>query len=120
MEVSYELIRIRIRELRLAQGLSQAQLAEKAYTTMQHLNHIENGRKKPSLEMLIWIAEALRISIADLVQNDPKQGAGSCAGLVNSLLADCNDREQRVLIHALKALKQVLRNEHCFDEPHTH
>ena len=87
---------------------------------MQHLNHIENGRKKPSLEMLIWIADALHISIADLVQNNSEPGTGAYTGLVDGLLADCNDREQRVLIHALKALKQVLRNEHCFDEPHTH
>ncbi len=111
MEVSYELIRIRIRELRIARGLSQAQLAAKAYTTMQHLNHIENGHKKPSLEMLIWIAGALGVSIDTLVQNDVEKGSNSYRDLFDILLADCDAWEQRVLIHTLKALKQILRDE---------
>ena len=111
MVVSYELISRRIRELRVERGLSQAQLAERADTTMPYINHIEKGRKKPSLEMLISIAVALDVSIDTLLHGNQVSQQNSCSLEINDLLADCDVYEQRVLIQMLKALKQILKDE---------
>ena len=99
MVVSYELISRRIRELRIGRGLSQAQLAEKADTTMPYINHIEKGRKKPSLEMLISIAVALDVSIDVLLHGNQAPQQSSCSLEIDELLTDCDVYEQRVLLH---------------------
>jgi len=111
MVVSYDLISRRIRELRIERGLSQAQLAERADTTMPYINHIEKGRKKPSLEMLISIAVALDVSIDILLHGNQVSQQNSCSSEINDLLADCDVYEQRVLIQMMKALKQILKDE---------
>lgn len=111
MVVSYDLISRRIRELRVERGLSQAQLAEMAETTMPYINHIENGRKKPSLEMLISIAGALDVSIDVLLHGNQSSQQVLCLPELNELLHDCDVYEQRVFLQMLRAMKQILREE---------
>jgi predicted transcriptional regulator len=45
--------------LRLAAGLSQAQLAEKAYTSQPHIARIERGQTDPGTDLIARIAAAL-------------------------------------------------------------
>ena len=120
MVVSYELISRRIRELRVERGLSQAQLAERADTTMPYINHIEKGRKKPSLEMLISIAVALDVSIDILLHGNQVSQKVSCSLEINDLLEDCDVYEQRVLIQTVRALKQILKDERVLQSGNAH
>lgn len=120
MVVSYELISRRIRELRIERGLSQAQLAERADTTMPYINHIEKGRKKPSLEMLISIAVALDVSIDVLLHGNQAPQLFSCSTEIKDLFADCDIYEQRVLIQSLRALKQILKDERTLLDKNAH
>lgn len=50
--------------LRLAAGLSQVQLAERAETTQSHIARIEAGKNDPSTEMVVRIARALGVDEA--------------------------------------------------------
>ena len=120
MVVSYELISRRIRELRIEHGMSQAQLADRVGTTMPYINHIEKGRKKPSLEMLISIAVALDVSIDVLLHGNQVSQQFSCSLEINDLLADCDVYEQRVLIQTLRALKQILKEERVLLDRNAH
>ncbi len=54
----YEL-RKRILQLRLDQGLSQAELAERAGTKQSVISRIENGESEPGIETIKKIARAL-------------------------------------------------------------
>lgn len=56
-----------IRELRLARGWTQRQLAQQAGCTDKHISRLENGLQRPSYEMLHAVARALGISDADLL-----------------------------------------------------
>lgn len=49
-------IRTRVRELRIAQGLSQGGLAEEMAVSRQTINAIETGRYMPSLPLAIALA----------------------------------------------------------------
>lgn len=60
----------RLKSLRLAKGLTQAQLAEGAGTTTQTVVQYESGRRNPSLKAAENLARALGISVADF------QGSG--------------------------------------------
>ena len=59
MKVDYVLLGTRIKEQRQRRTLTQRQLAEKVNLTPGFVSLIETGKKKPSLEVLIYICEAL-------------------------------------------------------------
>ena len=57
--------------IRLARGdLSRQKLAEKISLTYQTVYEIEEGRRKPSIDALIVIAEVLGVSAASLLETD--------------------------------------------------
>lgn len=57
----------RIKNLRIKIGLTQEELAEKLNITSTHMGYIEQNRRKPSFEMLLRIAGALRVQVKDLI-----------------------------------------------------
>jgi len=56
----------RIKDLRIASGLSQEKLAAGADLDRTYINSVENGRRNVSLVNLYKIAQALGISLAEL------------------------------------------------------
>lgn len=66
MEINYALIGKRIRETRKQRGLSAEELAEIADLSTVYISYIENAKRKPSLESLIKISNALEITIDEL------------------------------------------------------
>ena len=54
-----------LRELRKARELSQMELAEVAGTSQRHISFIEIGRSQPSRAMVLQVAEALSLALAD-------------------------------------------------------
>jgi transcriptional regulator with XRE-family HTH domain len=58
----------RIRETRLHANLTQEKLAELAGMDRQAVNRIEQGHQSPILDNLLRIADALNVSLADLVR----------------------------------------------------
>ena len=57
----------RVRVLRVAQGLSQEVLAQKAGLHRTYIGGVERGERNVSLENIQKIAVALKITIADLM-----------------------------------------------------
>lgn len=56
----------RVRELRLAKGLSQEELAYRAHVHRTYLGGIERGERNPALKNISAIAEALGVSLSEL------------------------------------------------------
>lgn len=59
-----------IKILREIRGLRQKELADLAKISAASLSHIENGGRQPSLEMLYKIADALNVSIINLILDE--------------------------------------------------
>lgn len=57
-----------LREARLAQGLTQEELAFQAGMNVTYLSDLERGLWNPSLAMLVDLARALKSHPADLVR----------------------------------------------------
>ena len=57
----------RIRELRIASGMSQVDLAEKMSVTKQTISNWENDNIQPSVEMLIRLADIFCVTTDDLL-----------------------------------------------------
>jgi len=58
----------RIRKLRMEQGLTEAQLADKAGISWQHESHLECGRRLPSLTVLRRIIAALGATADEVME----------------------------------------------------
>ena len=56
----------RIQNLRKAAGYTQEEFAEAVGLSRTHMGHIEQGRRSPSMEVLVKIAKKLKIEIGNL------------------------------------------------------
>ncbi|WP_390588532.1 helix-turn-helix domain-containing protein [Erythrobacter sp. MTPC3] len=54
--------------LRIARGLSQAELSELSGIAASHISNIENVRANPTIDSLEDLASALQVSVLDLLQ----------------------------------------------------
>jgi len=56
-----------VKTIRVKQGLSVRALAAKAKMSFTYLSNVENGNADPSLSTLRRIAKALKVKVADLL-----------------------------------------------------
>lgn len=62
----------RLRKVRLASGMTQADLAERAVATASYIGRLERGGAAPGIDLVARLAEALGTTIADLLpETDP-------------------------------------------------
>lgn len=62
---------MRLTEFRMKRKLSQRALAEKASMSQTYLCNVETGKADPSLSTLKRLAEALNVTVSELVK-DPQ------------------------------------------------
>lgn len=67
MATIYEKVGENVRKLRIREGLSQQQLAEKARLDLTSVSEIESGLRNPSLKTLYKVSLALKVSLKELV-----------------------------------------------------
>ncbi len=73
--MDYKTLGKNIRKYRLLHGIRQEDLAEKCNCSVSHIAHIENGVGKPSLEMVVIIANNLSATVDQLLSgyyNNPE------------------------------------------------
>lgn len=61
---------MKIKDLRIAAGLTQQQLAEKSKISRENISRYESGMRIPSIRSLKAIASALGASVKDLVDDE--------------------------------------------------
>lgn len=98
----------RIRQLRQAQGMSQEELSFKAGISAAHLGQIERAVKKPTVDTIGKLAEALKVEPAELFLDRPvSPGAQSATrNKIDALLSSMSDGEQRDVLRILRILKR--------------
>jgi transcriptional regulator with XRE-family HTH domain len=60
---------VKVKITREESGLSQDQLSELAQIHRTYLSGIENGSRNPTLDVLIRLSDALKITLSDLMEN---------------------------------------------------
>lgn len=109
MELDYQAIGIRIRRTRKAQGLTQQALAELSNQEPSNISHIERGATKLSLPTLVNIANALGVTVDDILCDSLENSKASFEREVSELLADCTHVELKIITGTMRALKENLR-----------
>lgn len=67
--MQYDKLGERIRQQRVLAKMTQEKLAEKAGISLSFLGHIERGNRKASLETIVGICNALKVSPSLLLQD---------------------------------------------------
>jgi transcriptional regulator with XRE-family HTH domain len=60
----------RLRAVRLARGMTQKNLADKAHVTLSYVSKLESGGAAPGLDLLDRIAVALGVRVVDLLPTE--------------------------------------------------
>ena len=109
MTINYSLIGNRIKTARKAKGLSQSELSELIDKSVGYMSYIETGSKKPSLETLIQIANALDVTIDELLSDNISAASPVSNTQLNHLLSDCSAYEKRVILLSVQSIKDAIR-----------
>lgn len=102
-------IGVRIREARLAQRMSQAELAEKSNISLPHISEIELGKADIRLQGFIRIIEALQVSADTILKANVPSVSQLLVQEYADLLSDCTPEEIQALITITKQLKTTMR-----------
>lgn len=110
MELNYEQIGNRIKEIRVSKKWTQARLAEESGVEPSYISHIERGVTKLSLPTLICVANALGATLDEIVYDSLIKNTHISIRVLDELLSDCNAQEIKALTEIIKTIKRVLRN----------
>ncbi len=110
IKVNYKHIGRRIRQERMRNKLSQEELSEMINSSPQYISLIETARKKPSLEMLIRIANALQVSIDQLIAENLTTNQIRYDAELSRILKGCSNYERRVILDIATAIRYSLKD----------
>ncbi len=70
----------RVREIRLAQGLTLRELADRADLTLNAIGRIERGEREPSAPTIIKLAQAFDVEPGELFPKEPSRSSADIEG----------------------------------------
>ena len=114
--IDYKAIGQRIKIARIKLEITQETLAEKAGLSTPHISNIETGSTKLSLPTIINIANALHVSVDELLCDNVVHSKAVFEKEAEEVFSDCSENEIRLLVGILKATKIELRKEERFIE----
>jgi transcriptional regulator with XRE-family HTH domain len=84
----------RIKEFRIAAGLTTSQLGEKIGMTQSGISRIENGHVGATLDVLTKIAAVLNADVADLIDVETPDQADAASSLVSARIKAIRQQKQ--------------------------
>ena len=108
IKIDYKSIGVRIKAARQQKHYTQDQVAEMCDVSIQHISNIENNKTKVSLPLLIDIANALQVTLDQLVCGVLQQADAVYAKEIDEIFESCSIEEKRLLIQSLKSTKKLL------------
>lgn len=108
MEKIYRDIGARVRSVRLALKMTQAEVAERVGVDPSFYGQIERGANAPSLRTLFSIAEVLRVEPAELLPKVRGRAADPALGALDTMLSRLKPAKRRVLMSVVRDLAEGL------------
>lgn len=99
----------RIRDKRIALGMSQAELAVKAGLALPRISKIEHAKGEMKLTTFIRVAEALQVSTDELIRANVPSTVEMNKAAFSDILSDCTLGEQNAILSTVKQMKTAMR-----------
>ncbi len=100
----------KIRHYRKRRGLSQSSLSELIDKSPTYLSYVESGVRSISLDTMVDLANALNVTTDILLMDSLTNSALVMNNEFASVLGDCSEFEQKILMEVLVAVKASIRN----------
>jgi len=111
MELDYKAIGKRIKIARIKTDLKQERLAEIVSVSPSHMSNIETGTTRVSLTLIVTIANALSVTVDDLLCDNIRKARVPFEKDIARILEDCDEYEIRMIADMAQALKDTLRRD---------
>ena len=111
MELDYKAIGKRIKIARIKADMKQEHLAEKTGLSPTHVSNVETGTTKVSLSALVSLANALGVTVDDLLCDSLIHARVQFEQDIAELLEDCDNYEIRMVKDMTEALITTLRRD---------
>ena len=111
MELDYKAIGKRIKIARIKADLMQERLAEMVEISPTHMSNIETGTTRVSLTAIVSLANALSVTVDDLLCDSVVKSKVQFEKDIAGILADCDEYEIRMVKDMAQALKETLRRD---------
>lgn len=99
-----------VKKLRLANHLTQAQLAEKADMSTVHMSHIETGSVAMSIDSLINISNALKTTPDAILWGEFDVNDEKAEKLLMENIQDMTPDENHLIVEFVKLIKTLKVN----------
>lgn len=109
MKVDYVSLGKRIKHIREKAKMSQLELADKSGLSRSFVGRMELGAYNASLDSVVAVANALEVSIEELLVDSVDVTGSIKDSEINYILLDCSPNEERILTENLKNLRETLR-----------
>lgn len=109
MTIDYKALGKRIRLARIQAEHSQEKLAEIVGISPTHLSNVETGTTRVSLTTLVTIANALDVTLDDLLCDSIRSARIQFEGELAAVVNDCTEYELRVVTEVASAAKRAMR-----------
>ena len=109
-ELDYAKIGQRIRQARTARGWQQSELAFRAGLNNAHMSHIETGQTKLALPTIVKVANALSLSVDELLCDNMTKVQHVYDKKIAEELKDCDSVELQAFLEIIQSTKKVLRS----------
>lgn len=111
MELNYTEIGKRIKIARIREGISQEKLAELVELSPSHMSNIETGTTRVSLVAIVRIANALNVTVDDLLCDNLIRAKPQFEYDIKQLLDICDDYEIRIVKDLLATIVNSLKRD---------
>lgn len=108
--INHRQIGKRIKEIREQNNLSQAELAEATDLSVSYISHLENAKRKASLESVLRIVNALGITVDELLAGVQLHNPTSYQTDIDLLMAECSEKEKHFVYEIIKASIEALHH----------
>ena len=114
MDIDYKAVGKRIKLARIKVDMQQDALAEKAGVSPSHMSNVETGKTKVSLPSLVSIANALSVSVDDLLCDNIERSKIVFEKEAKGIFDASTDYETKVMVKVMKAAKEAIRENEKF------
>ena len=111
MELDYKAIGKRIKIARIKSDLTQERLAELVEISPTHMSNIETGTTRVSLSTIVSLANALSVTVDDLLCDSVIKAKVQFEKDIARILTDCDEYEVRIIKDMAQALKDTIRRD---------
>ena len=108
-DINYTQLGRRIKQYRAKAKLTQESLADLIDVATSTIAHAEAGTSKPSLPLLIKIANALNVTLDQLICDSLPVADTYIEKDIADVLSDCNTKEKQIIRDIIIVTKETMR-----------